>query len=45
MKKSEGVVKNEREKHKILALLHSVLVPLHARIRRVCGVRRDDFRA
>jgi len=38
-------VKNEREKHKILALLHSVLVLLHACMRRVCGVRKDDFRA
>ena len=45
MKKSEGVVKNEREKHKTLALLHSVLVSLHARMRRGCGVCKDDLRA
>ena len=45
MKKSEGVVKNEGEKHKTLALLCGVLVSLHARMRRVCGVRKDDLRA
>ena len=38
-----GVVKNEREKHKTLALLCSALIPLHARMRRVCGVCKDDI--
>ena len=34
---------DEREKHKTLALLHSILVLLHARMRRGCGACKDDI--